>query len=126
VVGLALAVLGAPWPCRALAIGGIAAHAILRRPGPTPRVLFRSDGFADLPDDGLVDFEVGPRSSYTSWWVSLQLRGPGRVVHVVLLADQLDDETWRALQAELRRHPSSVTPVARRSRRDGDPRGDLR
>jgi membrane-bound toxin of toxin-antitoxin system len=50
-----------------------------------------------------MDLTVGSRSRYTSWWVHLQLRGADRAVDVVVLKDQLDERTWRALQAELRR-----------------------
>jgi hypothetical protein len=124
-VGSAFVVLGAPWPLKGAALLAIAAHAIARVPKPTPRLVLRSDGRAELPDNGLRDLHIGPRSRFTSWWVRLELRGAGRVVDVVLLADQLEQGTWRKLQAELRRgRPGDVLPSARS--RDGDARGDLR
>jgi hypothetical protein len=78
------------------------------------------NGIAELPDSGLVDLAVGPRSRYTGWWVHLRLRAAGGVeVSVVLLADQLDEDTWRVLQAELRRtrhHGRSASPRQRGKR----------
>ena len=101
-VGVAFGVLGLPWTLKIIAILATAVHAVVRRPRWLPRVILR-DGVAELPDEGLMDLTVGPGSRYTFWWVRLQLRGADRAVDVVMFADQLDEGTWRALQAELRR-----------------------
>jgi hypothetical protein len=115
-VGLAFSLLGVPWSLKCLALFATVAHAVVRRPSPAPRVILR-DGIAELPDRGLVGLTVDARSRYTGWWVHLQLRGAGRRVDVVLLADQLDEDTWRALQAELRqarpRAPDAWPPPSR-------------
>jgi hypothetical protein len=118
-VGLALTLSGAPWPLKCVAVLGTAVHAVMRRPRSPQRVILK-DGIAELPDSGLVDLSIGSRSRYTWWWVHLRLRraDDAVAVDVVLLADQLDEETWRALQAELRRARRRAIP--RRGRRHGD------
>jgi hypothetical protein len=127
IVGLAWSLLGGPWPLKCLGLVATAAHAVARRPPPAPRVILR-DGFAELPDSGLVGLTVEPRSRYTWWWVHLRLRAAdGRdEIGVVLLADQLHEDSWRALQAELRRtrHRSQDAPPLPSGK--GDSRSDLR
>jgi predicted nucleic acid-binding protein len=105
----------------------IAAHAIQCRPTPTPRIVVRSDGRAELPDTRLMELTIGPGSRYTSWWVRLELHGEAvRAVEVVLLVDQVDRRTWRALQAELRRARPPPVLDASSAGGDGDTPRDLR
>jgi hypothetical protein len=126
-VGLALSLLGAPWPLKFLGLLATAAHAVARYPPPAPRVVLR-DGFAELPDSGLVGLTVAPRSRYTWWWVHLRLRAAGGrdEIGVVLLADQLHEDSWRALQAELRRTRHRRPDAPARPSGEGDSRPDLR
>jgi hypothetical protein len=118
-VGLAVSLLGIPWSLKCLALFATAAHAVVRRPPPAPRVILQ-DGIAELPDAGLVDLTVGPGSRYTWWWIHLRLRSADRRVDVVLLVDQLDEETWRALQAELRRRRPRARDASPSPSRTGD------
>ena len=56
-----------------------------------------------MPELGLDDLTLGPRTCYTASWVRFDLRGSERALVVLLLADQVDPEAWRRLQTELRR-----------------------
>ena len=73
-----------------------------------------------------MDLTVEPHSRYTWWWVHLQLRGVDRGIDVVLLADQIDEDTWRAMQAELRRPRPDAPDDPSGSGRNGDGSMDLR
>ncbi len=114
----ALAMLGAPWMLK----GGVAlaalAHAVVRRPRRTPRLVWR-DGRVALPELGLDDLAVGRRTRHCRLWIRLDLRGAGRRLDVLLLADQVEPVLWRTLRAELAR----PTPAAATS---GQPKRDLR
>jgi hypothetical protein len=97
-----LIVLAAPWLLRALASLVLLMHAIALAPERTPRMIYR-DGRVAVPELGLDDLELGPRTGYTWGWVRFELRGAGRAFDALLLADQFTPAVWRALQAELRR-----------------------
>jgi hypothetical protein len=115
----ALALLGAAWPLKAtLAIAALA-HAVVLRPRRTPRLVW-CDGRVAVPDRGLENLTLGPRSRHCRLWIRLDLRGAGRGLEVLLLADQLEPTLWRTLRAELARPPADAKPAS------GDPRGDLR
>jgi len=119
VVLAALALLGAPWMLKAAAAVAALAHSIAFRPRRTPRLVF-SAGRVAVPELALEDLAVGPRTRHCGLWIRLDLRGPGRAVHILLLADQVDPTLWRMLRGELAR----LTPDGARS---GDPsRRDLR
>lgn len=58
--------------------------------------------------------ELGPGTRYARSWVRLELCAPGRrPAAVLLLRDQLDPESWRILQTELRRGRLAPSDEAR-------------
>ena len=115
----ALALLGAPWTLKAAAGVAALAHSIAFRPRRTPRLVL-SAGRVAVPELALEDLVVGRRTRHSGLWIRLDLRGPGRAVYILLLADQVDPTLWRMLRGELAR----LTPDGARS---GDPsRRDLR
>jgi hypothetical protein len=95
--------VGAPWLAKAPALVAVACHAYARRPRKPERLVIRADGRVELPERGLVGLELGERTRYTSAWVRLDVRGSGHAQDWVLLADQVNPETWRTLQVALRR-----------------------
>jgi len=98
-----LLLLGAPWLLKGLGLVTVLVRAVALAPGPTLRIVYRSDGRVALPDLGLDDLVLGPRTRYTTSWVRFDLRGGPAAVDILLTADQVDPGVWRALQAELRR-----------------------
>lgn len=111
VVLAALAELGAPWPAKCLALLAALAHAAVFRPRRTPRLLWRADGRVALPELGLADLGLGPRSRHCGLWIRLELRGAGRALDILLLADQLDPVLWRTLRADLNRLRAGGPPA---------------
>ena len=99
----AVVVLGAPWLLKGLALLCVLVHAIALPPERAPRIVYRSDGRIELPELGLDDLTLGPRTRYTASWVRFDLRGKERALLVLLLADQIAPEAWRRLQTALRR-----------------------
>jgi hypothetical protein len=81
----------------------LAVHAVVRRPRAAPRLVCRSDGRWAVPALGLAGLTLGRRTRYTTLWVRLSFVGPPRSLDIVLLADQVDPESWRKLQTHLRR-----------------------
>jgi hypothetical protein len=98
----ALPLLGAPWLPKAAAALAALAHAIVFRPRRTPRLVFRA-GEVAVPELGLEDLALGRRTRHCGLWIRLDLRGAGRALDILLLADQVDPILWRALRAELAR-----------------------
>lgn len=100
----------------ALAVAAVCAHAWLRRPSGAPPELCRfASGRWAAPAAGVALAELGPGTRYARAWVRLELCAPGRrPAAVLLLRDQLDPESWRILQTELRR--GRIAP-----RGEGDP-----
>jgi hypothetical protein len=78
-------------------------HAIALAPERARRVVIRGDGRVAVPELGLDDLRLGPRTLYTRSWVRLDLCGAGCRVETLLLVDQVSPQAWRTLQAELRR-----------------------
>jgi hypothetical protein len=117
IVLAALAMLGAPGVPKVLAAIAALAHAAVFRPRCAPRLVWRG-GRVTVPELGVHDLTLGPRSRHCGLWIRLDLRGAGRTLDVLLLADQLEPETWRTLRAELAR----VQPATA----SGDPGRDLR
>jgi hypothetical protein len=109
--------LGAPWLPKVLGAIAALAHAAVFRPRCAPRLVWRG-GRVAVPELGLQDLALGPRSRHCGLWIRLDLRGAGRVLDILLLTDQLEPATWRALRAELAR----VQPATA----SGDPGRDLR
>ena len=103
VVLAAFVLLGAPWPLRSLAVLATLAHAFAFRPKSAPRVVWLGEGRVALPELGLDDLRLGPRSRHSALWIRLDVRGAGRAIDILLLADQLDPTVWRTLRAELNR-----------------------
>jgi hypothetical protein len=118
VVVAALALLGAPWMLKGAAALAVLAHAVGFRPRRTPRLVWRN-GRLDLPDLELDDLALGPRTRHCRLWIRLDLRGAGRVLDILLLADQIEPALWRTLRAELAR-------LALEAPRSGEPKRDLR
>jgi len=119
VVLAALTWLGGPWTVKAGAALAALAHSLAFRPRRTPRLIF-SAGRVTVPELGLVDLALGRRTSHCGLWVRFDLRGRGRSLDILLLADQVDPILWRRLRAELAR-------LAADDGTSGDPgRRDLR
>ena len=111
--------LGAPWVLKAAAAIAVLAHSIVFRPRHTPRLVL-SAGRVAVPELELENLALGGRTRHCGLWVLLDLRGAGRALDILLLADQVDPILWRTLRAELAR----LTPEGAMS---GDPsRKDLR
>jgi hypothetical protein len=81
-------------------------------------LLLDGSGLWHVPERGLAGLAVGPRTRYTAFWVRLSLEGLGCGLDILLLADQLDAESWRALQARLRRWPGAGDGATGRERPD--------
>ena len=114
----ALALLGAPWMLKGVAALAALAHAVVFRPRRTPRLVWR-DGRVALPELGLDNLALGRRTRHCRLWIRLDLRGAGRVLDILLLADQVEPALWRTLRAELAR-------LALEAATGGEPRRDLR
>ncbi|HEX5420437.1 MAG TPA: protein YgfX [Gammaproteobacteria bacterium] len=85
-------------------LAALLAHAWLRRPSPAPALIQRGvDGRWALPANGVGGLALGAGTAVGPFWVELRLEGPEGRLAVLLLRDQLDGESWRALQAQLRR-----------------------
>ena len=95
-------------------------HSLTRYPSSAAEALARGpDGLWSVPALGLDGLSIGQRTRYTTLWVRLELVGAARPLDMLLLADQLDPESWRVLQATLRRRGSAA-------RIDRDGPADLR
>jgi hypothetical protein len=101
-VAAALAALGAPWLLKGLALLVLLVHAIALAPERARRVVLRRDGRVTLPELGLDELTLGPRTLFTTRWVRLDLRGAGGALDILLLADQVDPVAWHTLQVALR------------------------
>jgi hypothetical protein len=97
-----LALLGAPWVLKAAAAVAALAHSIAFRPRRTPRIVL-SAGRVSVPELELDGLALGGRTRHSGLWIRLDLRGPGRALDILLLADQVDPILWRMLRAELAR-----------------------
>ncbi|HEX9876490.1 MAG TPA: protein YgfX [Gammaproteobacteria bacterium] len=101
----AVLALAVPWLLKPLLLAGIAAHACARRPGRPERLVRDSSGGWALPERGLADLFAAPGSRFGRWWAYLVLSDGSEKLRILLLRDQFDSETWRRLQAALRRRP---------------------
>jgi hypothetical protein len=110
VVLAALVLLGVPWLLKAAAAIAALAHAIVFRPRRTPRLVWQA-GRVAVPERELENLSLGRRTRHSGLWIRLDLRGAGRALDILLLADQLDPILWRTLRAELARlGPESGNP----------------
>lgn len=101
---------GFPWPLKLAAGGALVAHAAWRRPKAPMPFCRAADGTWSLPTLGLEGLALRPGTQAGPFWVRLALgRAGARTVTIVLLADQVDREAWRRLQAELRRGTAAGT-----------------
>jgi hypothetical protein len=88
---------------KAACIAVVVAHAFARKPPRPTTVLRYDDGSWALPERGLERLALGDGTSVGPFWISLRLGAGTASASVLLLRDQLDRETWRALRAELGR-----------------------
>ncbi|HEX6996468.1 MAG TPA: hypothetical protein VF339_20225 [Gammaproteobacteria bacterium] len=101
---VSISLSGLVWPVKLAAGGALVAHAALRRPAAPMPIRRDADGTWSLPALGLDGLALRPGTAAGPFWVRLALGRAGvRTVTVVLVADQVDREAWRRLQAELRR-----------------------
>jgi hypothetical protein len=121
----AVALLGVPVLAKSLLVLVIAGHGLGRRLRPTPVLVCRIDGCWAVPDRGIDDLSLGARTRYTRLWVHLVLESRTAALDILLLADQLDPEPWRELQARLRGH-RSLAAMRRPRHLEPGSRGDLR
>ena len=121
VVLASFAALGAPWPVKSVVLLALLVHAAVFRPRPTPRLVWRGDGRVALPELGLEDLVLGPRTRHCGLWIRFDLLAADHALDILLVVDQLDEVRWRTLRAELER-------MRARTHADsgGDPRPDLR
>lgn len=101
-LGLAVALLAVPVACRALALVGLVAHAVARRPARGPGTIeLCADGSCTVPEWGAANRDLGPDTLVAPFWVRLDL-GPGiRPRYIFLFADQMGPEAWRRMRALL-------------------------
>jgi hypothetical protein len=92
-----------PRSVAALALGALLVHARLRRPRPPEPIELRAGGRWAVSGARLGGLTLAEGTAVGPFWVRLELAGAGTRVARLLLRDQLDADTWRALQAELRR-----------------------
>lgn len=102
VVLAALACVAGPWLPKAAAALAALAHSLAFRPRRTPRLVL-SGGRVAVPELELYDLALGRRTRHCGLWVRLDLRGAGRRLDILLLADQVDPIVWRSVRAELAR-----------------------
>ncbi|HEU4617689.1 MAG TPA: hypothetical protein VFV10_06580 [Gammaproteobacteria bacterium] len=84
-----------------LALAGLLVHALLGRPPASRCLELRADGSWAVP--GASGLSLVEGTAVGPFWIRLKLARPGLRVARLLLRDQVDAETWRVLQAELRR-----------------------
>jgi hypothetical protein len=100
-----------PHPVAALVLGALLVHSRWRRPRSAQPLDLCASGAWNLPASGLADLTLAEGTAVGPFWIKLVLARVGGTeggrararVHCLLLSDQLDPDTWRALQAELRR-----------------------
>jgi hypothetical protein len=107
VVSLGVIALGLGALATCFAAAALGAHGVLRAPRRTAVLLRRRDGTWALPDAGLDRLRLGRGTRYGSLWMELVLVADSpnrkRKTAILLLRDQVDAESWRRLQAQLRR-----------------------
>jgi hypothetical protein len=101
-VAFAFVSLGAPVLVKSLALLVLVVHAIALPPERALGVVLGRDGRVAVPELGLTDLTLGPRTLFTENWVRFDLRGSDRPLNIVLLSGQVDPLSWHALQARLR------------------------
>jgi hypothetical protein len=98
----ALVLLGAPWKLKVAGALAALAHSIVFRPRRTPRIVLRA-GRVAVPELGLEELALGRGTRHCGLWIRLDLRGAGRALDILLLADQIEPKLWRMLRSELAR-----------------------
>jgi hypothetical protein len=110
VLGFSALLLDLPAGLTALALATVAAHALWRYPR-TPRLLIlHRDGTWAVPERGWHGLDLGPGTTWTTWYVELVFMAPAGA-RVLVLKDQLDTEDWRALQLAVREHAARAPGV---------------
>ena len=117
VVLAALVLLGAPLILKAVVAVAAVAHSVAFRPRRTPRLVLRA-GRVAVPELELEGLALGRRTRHCGLWVRLDLRGQGRALDILLLADRVDPILWRTLRAELARLTPEGATAGKPDRRD--------
>ena len=112
------AVLGGwPWALKLAAVAAVAAHAVVRRPSPTPRsVVVAPDATCVVPEWGPSRVALGPRTVVCAYWIRLDLGTGPRPGDILLFIDQLDPGQWTRLRALLERARCDTAHVSPRPR----------
>jgi len=98
---LALAALGLAWKC--LSFLALASHGLWRFPAPVPSLARSDAGSWSVAGLGRAGLRLTPESRDGGWWIRLALEDARGSLRWVILKDQLDPDTWHALQAVVRR-----------------------
>jgi hypothetical protein len=98
----AVAATAAAWALKAALAVLLIAHGLRWRPAGTKLTLIcRPDGTFVVAGNEQCELRLTPASGCTPWWARLVLASPGHRLDLLLLRDQVDERTWRALQSHL-------------------------
>jgi hypothetical protein len=107
VAGVAILSLALGVAATCVAAAALVIHCALRVPRATRALVRYDDGSWALPEAGLDGLCLGSGTTCSTLWIRMVFRNEaanGRRRRVVLLLkDQLDAASWRALQAQIRR-----------------------
>ena len=92
-------------PLKLPAVAGVLVHGVVRRASRPTKVARGADGTWSMPQRGHSRLSLCDGTSVGPFWILLRFRSAHgrRPLSVLLLRDQLNAESWRAVQAELRR-----------------------
>ena len=113
-----MALVGAAWWLKGLAVLGVVVHGVVGRPAATPTpILVAEDGSCRMPTLGAAWLVPGPQTRLAAGWVRLSLVDGARIHDILLCVDQVDAASWAHLNARLRRRPVAGTSGAPRAQR---------
>lgn len=100
-----------PTYVKLLAVVALGAYARACWPGVTPTVVCSGAGRWAVPELGLCELSLDPRTTYTRRWAQLQLIDTaGRRHRQRIWADEVAPQDWRRLQLLLREPEPSQRP----------------